>query len=126
MTPLVGEFLCIYQGQEYQGSIDVINNLDSYIQLNKSGYCWIYNSSSAVEWLVNIFVKILLVPDNYGLKIDDEIITYTGIGTTLLRGVLVVLLVITKTSNTDAPGILYFRHHKAFTVGVGTSGGTSQ
>ena len=38
-SPLVGEFLsAYYQGQEYQGGpIDIINNLDSYIQLNKSG-----------------------------------------------------------------------------------------
>ena len=37
-SPLVGEFLsAYYQGQEYQGGpIDIINNLDSYIQLNKS------------------------------------------------------------------------------------------
>ena len=36
-NPLVGEFLsAYYQGQEYQGGpIDIINNLDSYIQLNK-------------------------------------------------------------------------------------------
>ena len=33
-SPLVGEFLsAYYQGQEYQGGpIDIINNLDSYIQ----------------------------------------------------------------------------------------------
>ena len=38
-SPLVGEFLsAYYQGQEYQGGpIDIISNLDSYIQLNKSG-----------------------------------------------------------------------------------------
>ena len=38
-SPLVGDFLsAYYQGQEYQGGpIDIINNLDTYIQLNKSG-----------------------------------------------------------------------------------------
>ena len=38
-NPLVGEFLSqYYQAQEIQGGpLDIITNLDSYIQLNKSG-----------------------------------------------------------------------------------------
>ena len=39
-SPLVGEFLsAYYQGQEYQGGpIDIISNLDSYIELLKTPF----------------------------------------------------------------------------------------
>ena len=91
-SPLVGEFLsAYYQGQEYQGGpIDIINNLDSYIQLNKSGSIVGFTTlSSAVgQFDQTIFVKDTTgFPDSYGLlKIDDEIITYTGIGSTSFTG----------------------------------------
>ena len=89
-SPLVGEFLsAYYQGQEYQGGpIDIISNLDSYIQLNKSGnIVGITTLSSAVgEFDQTIFVKDTTgFPDSYGLlKIDDEIITYTAVSYTHL------------------------------------------
>ena len=36
--PLVGEFLSqYYQGQEYQGKVDLIQNIDSYIKLSENG-----------------------------------------------------------------------------------------
>ena len=91
-SPLVGEFLsAYYQGQEYQGGpIDIISNLDSYIQLNKSGsIVGVTTLSSAVgQFDQTIFVKDTTgFPDNYGLlKIDNEIITYTGITSTTFTG----------------------------------------
>ena len=91
-SPLVGEFLsAYYQGQEYQGGpIDIISNLDSYIQLNKSGsLVGVTTLSSAVgQFDQTIFVKDTTgFPNDYGLlKIDNEIITYTGIGTTAFTG----------------------------------------
>ena len=63
-SPLVGEFLsAYYQGQEYQGGpIDIINNLDSYIQLNKSGSIVGFTTlSSAVgQFDQTILLRILL------------------------------------------------------------------
>ena len=91
-SPLVGEFLsAYYQGQEYQGGpIDLINNLDSYIQLNKSGNLVGFTTlmNPVGEFDTEISVKSTQgFPDNYGLlKINDEIITYTGIGTTAFKG----------------------------------------
>ena len=130
-NPLVGEFLsAYYQGQEYQGGpIDIINNLDSYIQLNKSGSIVGFTTlSSAVgQFDQTIFVKDTTgFPDNYGLlKIDDEIITYTGIGTTAFTGCIRGFAGITSFSNPDAPEDFVFSTSKAaaHAVGVGTSGG---
>ena len=130
-SPLVGEFLsAYYQGQEYQGGpIDIINNLDSYIQLNKSGSIVGFTTlSSAVgQFDQTIFVKDTTgFPDNYGLlKIDDEIITYTGIGTTAFTGCIRGFAGITSFSNPEEPEEFVFSTSKAaaHAVGVGTSGG---
>ena len=130
-SPLVGEFLsAYYQGQEYQGGpIDIINNLDSYIQLNKSGNIVGFTTlSSAVgQFDQTIFVKDTTgFPDSYGLlKIDDEIISYTGIGTTAFTGCIRGFAGITSFSNPDAPEEFVFSTSKAsaHAVGVGTSGG---
>ena len=88
--PLVAEFLkSYYQGQEYQsGPLDLIQNIDEYIKVSK-----LTNNTSSV--ILNTAlnydddeVTVDLVkspqgtrgfPETYGLlKIDDEIITYTG------------------------------------------------
>ena len=130
-SPLVGEFLsAYYQGQEYQGGpIDIINNLDSYIQLNKSGsivgFTTIMNPVGQFD--TEISVKTTTgFPDSYGLlKIDDEIITYTGIGTTAFTGCIRGFAGITSFRNPDAPEEFIFTTSQAAThaVGVGTSGG---
>ena len=130
-SPLVGEFLsAYYQGQEYQGGpIDIINNLDSYIQLNKSGTLVGFTTlSSAVgQFDQTISVKDTTgFPDNYGLlKIDDEIITYTGLTTNSFTGCIRGFSGITSFSNPDEPEEFVFSTSKAAThaVGVGTSGG---
>ena len=117
-SPLVGEFLsAYYQGQEYQGGpIDIINNLDSYIQLNKSGTLVGFTTlSSAVgQFDQTISVKDTTgFPDSYGLlKIDNEIITYTGLTTNSFTGCIRGFSGITSFSNPDEPEDLYFQHQK--------------
>ncbi len=82
--PLISEFLReYYRGQEYQGGpIDLINNIDQYIKLDS-----FTNTVSSVKLSKNISATDSEIfvpstsgyPDEYGLlKIDDEIITYTG------------------------------------------------
>ena len=130
-SPLVGEFLsAYYQGQEYQGGpIDIISNLDSYIQLNKSGtLVGLTTLSSAVgQFDQTISVKDTTgFPENYGLlKIDNEIITYTGLTTNSFTGCIRGFSGITSFSNPDEPEEFVFSTSKAGThaVGVGTSGG---
>ncbi len=130
-SPLVGEFLsAYYQGQEYQGGpIDIINNLDSYIQLNKSGSLVGFTTLASA---VGQFDKTISVkdttgfPDNYGLlKIDNEIISYTGLTTNSFTGCIRGFAGITSFSNPDEPEEFVFSTSKAaaHAVGVGTSGG---
>ncbi len=130
-SPLVGEFLsAYYQGQEYQGGpIDIINNLDSYVQLNKSGTLVGFTTlSSAVgQFDETISVKDTTgFPDSYGLlKIDNEIISYTGLTTNSFTGCIRGFSGITSFSNPDEPEAFVFSSSKAdsHAVGVGTSGG---
>ena len=88
--PLISDFLKqYYLGQEYQGGpIDLIQNIDRYIKLDET--------TGLVESVVlnedtNFYSTTINVdptesptgtrgfPDTYGLlKIDNEIITYTG------------------------------------------------
>ena len=88
--PLVEEFLSqYYRSQEFQGApVDLIQNIDSYIKLDS-----ITNQVSSAILLEDanypddeIFIDVADnqsimsgFPDSYGLiKINDEIITYTG------------------------------------------------
>ena len=130
-SPLVGEFLsAYYQGQEYQGGpIDIINNLDDYIKLNKAtnlvGFTTLSNTISSSD--TEISVKSTKgFPDSYGLlRINDEIITYTGIGTTAFTGCIRGFSGITSFTNPDEPEEFLFSESKATShaVGIGTSSG---
>ena len=148
-NPLVGEFLSqYYQAQEYQGApIDIINNLDSYIQLNKSGSLVGFTTliTDVTEFDSQIIVNSTLgYPDSYGLlKLDDEIVTYTGLGTIsdaviagvgstvhsrtygTFEGCIRGFSGITSFRNPDEPEEFIFSDSKAAThkVGIGTSGG---
>jgi len=130
-NPLLGEFLsAYYQGQEYQGGpIDIINNLDNYIQLNKSGNLVGFTtlSSAVTQFDQTISVKDTTgFPENYGLlKINDEIITYTGLTTNSFTGCIRGFSGITSFSSPDEPEEFIFSTSKAgnHAVGVGTSGG---
>jgi hypothetical protein len=88
--PLISEFLSQYYiSQEFQGApIDLIQNIDKYIKLdeisNQSDSVFLLDDISSID--DTIFIDRFLTssgtnrfPEKYGLlKIDDEIITYTG------------------------------------------------
>ena len=86
--PLISEFLSqYYLSQEYQGApVDLIQNIDKYIKLDESTNT---NDSLVLSSNISFSDKTITVnpqfgttdsfPDSYGLlKINDEIITYTG------------------------------------------------
>jgi len=90
--PLISEFLReYYRGQEYQGGpIDLINNIDQYNKIDS-----FTNTVSSIKLEKNISASDNEIavsstsgfPDEYGLlKIEDEIITYTGKTATTFTG----------------------------------------
>ena len=88
--PLVAEFLkTYYEGQEYQsGPIDLIENIDQYIKVSELTNLTdsVILDSSLDVGTSTVSVDLIKsptgtkgFPESYGLlKIDDEIITYTG------------------------------------------------
>ena len=82
--PLIVEFLSQYYiGQEFQGSpVDLIQNIDQYIKIDNTTHL---SETTTTLSQIGLFDEEILVdntsgfPDSYGLiKIDNEIITYTG------------------------------------------------
>ena len=96
--PLVAEFLkSYYQGQEYQGGpIDLIQNIDTYTKVGEQVGLTEYVGLGASVGITSDTIQVdmqknptgtLGFPDSYGLiKINDEIITYTGITTFAFTG----------------------------------------
>ena len=93
-SSLTGEFLKQYYiSQEYQGApIDLADNLDQYLNINNLLPEVIVDTSTTVG-LTTIGAETIEVsstkgfPNQYGLlKIDNEIITYTGITTNSFTG----------------------------------------
>ena len=93
-SPLTSEFLKQYYiSQEYQGApIDLADNLDQYLNINNLLPEVIVDTSTTVG-LTTIGAETIKVsstkgfPNQYGLlKIDNEIITYTGITTNSFTG----------------------------------------
>ena len=93
-SPKTSEFLKQYYiSQEYQGgTIDIVENLDQYINLNNLTSELIAGNTSLTQ-NVSLDSKVISVlstrgfPQKYGLiKIDDEIITYTGLTTNTFTG----------------------------------------
>ncbi len=90
-NPKVGEFLKQYYiSQEYQGGpVDIAENLDQYSKVSNILSSSISNRSIYLTSDIGTENKITInvnttegFPEKYGLlKIDDEIITYTGITT---------------------------------------------
>ena len=88
--PLVTEFLKqYYVSQEFQGApLDLIQNIDKYVKIDESTNLTSNVGLGTVVSAYESTIKIDLskfptgtdgFPDSYGLlKIDDEIITYTG------------------------------------------------
>ena len=93
-SPLTSDFLKQYYiSQEYQGGpIDLSDNLDQYLKLDNLTPDVVVDSTSTVG-ITTIGAKVINVsstkgfPNQYGLlKIDDEIITYTGLTTNTFTG----------------------------------------
>ena len=130
-SPLVGEFLsAYYQGQEYQGGpLDIVNNLDTYIKLNEAtnlvGFTTLSSAVSSSDTEINVN-STQGFPPSYGLlKINDEIISYTGVGTNKFTGCIRGFSGITSFTNPDEPEEFLFSESKAkaHAVGIGTSSG---
>ena len=118
--PLVSEFLKqYYLGQEYQGGpIDLIQNIDQYVKVNE-----MTNLPESVGLSTNITfndetIPVDMVaypagttgfPNSYGLlKIDNEIITYTGTATTAFTGCVRGFCGITSYKSANKPDVLEF------------------
>ena len=112
--PLIGEFLTeYYRGQEYQGGpIDLIENIDSYIKLNECGNTVGFTSLSSSVDSIDSTISVDNTdgfPQNYGLiRINDEIITYTGITTNSFTGCIRGFSGITSFRNPDDTEDLVF------------------
>jgi hypothetical protein len=88
--PLVAEFLSeYYRSQEFQGApIDLIQNIDKYIKVDEVSHqidsVVLSNDITIIDDILNINILESPTgtdgfPEKYGLlKIDNEIITYTG------------------------------------------------
>ena len=93
-SPNAVEFLKQYYiSQEYQGGpIDISDNLDQYLKLNNLKPEVIVDSTTTINTVSSTDTTINVsntkgFPNQYGLlKIDDEIITYTGITTNSFIG----------------------------------------
>ena len=122
-NPLFGEFLKQYYiSQEFQGApIDIADNLVEYkgldVLTNESltGFTSLTSYTNGAQ--KEIFVKSTKGwPNQYGLlKINDEIITYTGIGSTSFIGCARAFSGIENNSKTNSPEYLTFTNS-----GVGT------
>jgi hypothetical protein len=118
--PLVVDFLkSYYQGQEYQGGpIDLVQNIDSYTKVdNQVGLIENVGLGASVDInseIIQVDMKnnptgTLGFPDSYGLiKINDEIITYTGITTFAFTGCIRGFAGITSYKSPTNPEQLVF------------------
>ena len=127
-NPLFVDFMKQYYiSQEYQGgSINIAENLDRYTKLQT------YVGSALTEYTglstdVGRFSDTIFVdstkgyPSKYGLlKIDDEIITYTGIGTTSFTGCVRGFSGVDSMDQPTRPDLLSFKT----TTGIAHTGGT--
>ena len=118
--PLVSDFLkSYYEGQEYQGGpIDLAQNIDEYIKIdnltNLTGQVGLrtditLNDETIEVDMVDYPAGTDGFPKSYGLlKIDNEIITYTGITTTAFTGCIRGFCGITSYKEQTNPDILVF------------------
>ena len=127
-SPLFVDFMKqYYLSQEYQGgSINIAENLDRYTKLQTyvgaalTEYTGL--STDTQSYSSTIFVDSTKgYPSKYGLlKIDDEIITYTGIGTTSFTGCVRGFSGVDSMDQPTRPDLLSFDT----TVGASHTGGT--
>ena len=121
--PLISEFLkSYYIAQEFQGApIDLVQNIDQYIKIGEQTS--LINSTTLnadiTSYDTTIPVQVLPngtkgFPDSYGLlKIDDEIITYTGKTDTSFTGCIRGFAGISSYKKEADPEQLVFNETKA-------------
>ena len=118
--PLVTEFLKQYYiAQEYQGApLDLLQNIDKYVKIDETTNL---STSVGLSTVINSFENVINIdlsknpagtdgfPDSYGLlKIDDEIITYTGKTKSSFTGCVRGFSGITSYSSPSNPEQLVF------------------
>ena len=115
-SPKAVDFLKQYYiSQEYRGGpVDITDNLDQYLKLNNLtpeavvGYTTITSGIGTDNETINVD-STKGFPDQYGLfKINDEIITYTGLTTNSFTGCVRGFSGITTYHQENAPGELVF------------------
>jgi hypothetical protein len=115
-SPNASEFLKQYYiSQEFQGGpVDIVENLDQYINLDKLTPEVISGETFITEEITEDSPVVIVdstkgYPNKYGLlKIDDEIITYTGITTNTFTGCIRGFSGITTYQGDDINGDLIF------------------
>ena len=128
-SPKAAEFLKQYYiSQEYQGGpVDVVENLDQYLKLDNLTPEVIVGSTSITDAIDSDSAVISVVstkgfPQKYGLfKIDDEIITYTGITTNSFTGCIRGFSGITTYHTISNPEELEFSTSNAASHTVGST-----
>ena len=126
-SPKAVDFLKQYYiSQEYQGGpVDIAENLDQYLKVDNLKPEIISGTTSLKNTITSSSDTIVVdstkgFPNQYGLlKIDDEIITYTGITTNSFLGCIRGFSGITTYRKVNNPGELEFSTSKA---GIHTSG----
>ena len=118
--PLLVQFLeQYYVAQEYQGApVDLIQNIDKYIKLNENtnlvnsvilGSDADFNDTTINVDLTKSPTGTIGFPDTYGiLKINDEIITYTGKTSSSFTGCIRGFSGVTSYKNENKPEELVF------------------
>ena len=127
-SPLFVDFMKQYYiSQEYQGgSINIAENLDRYTKLQTFVGAALTEftglSTNTESYSSTIFVDSTKgYPSKYGLlKIDDEIITYTGIGTTSFTGCVRGFSGVNALRQPTKPDVLDFNT----SVGAAHTGGS--
>jgi len=123
--PLISEFLSQYYiSQEFQSApVDLIQNIDQYIKLDSATH---QIDSVVLESNISSLDDVIFVdtstspsgtqgfPEKYGLlKIDDEIITYTGITTNSFTGCIRGFSGITSYISPTNPEQLVFEKNES-------------
>ena len=118
--PLVSEFLKqYYLGQEYEGGpVDLIQNIDQYVKVNEqTNLTESVGLSTAIDQFTDVIPIDMVAnpagtdgfPSSYGLlKIDNEIITYTGMAVTCFTGCVRGFCGITSYKTANSPDVLEF------------------
>ena len=128
-NPLVVDFLSsYYTSQEFAGGpVDIAENIDKYLKLDSLTPDVIAGMSTVTSDISTIDTEIFVTntkgfPQEYGLiKLDNEIITYTGVTTNSFTGCVRGFSGITSYHAPNNPQELVFKESVAETHTSGTS-----